>query len=63
MKGVEETQDEMIARLRARSAEQDAEIERLLKSISEKTARIEELEKKKRIYEILRENAMKNLHK
>lgn len=41
MKGVEETQDEMIARLRARSAEQDAEIERLLKSISEKTARIE----------------------
>ena len=63
MKKAEETREEIIARLSAQSAEKDAEIERLLKSISEKTARIEELETKKKNLEDLRKNTLKKLRK
>lgn len=63
MKSAKETPEEIIARLSAQSAEKDAEIERLLKSISEKTARIEELETKKKNLEDLRKNTLKKLRK
>lgn len=58
-----ENREEQLARLLKRDAEQDAEIERLRRSISAQKARIAELEKQLKPYEFLRKNMLKNLHK
>ena len=58
-----ESREEQLARLLKRDAEQDAEIERLRRSISAQKARISELEKQLKPYEFLRKNMLRNLHK
>lgn len=58
-----ENQEEQLARLLKRDAEQDAEIERLRRSISAQKARIAELEKQLKPYEFLRRNNLNNLDK
>ena len=58
-----ESREEQLARLLKRDAEQDAEIERLRRSISAQKSRIAELEKQLKPYEFLRKNILKNLHK
>ena len=58
-----ESREEQLARLLKRDAEQDAEIERLRRSISAQKERIAELEKELKPYEFLRKNILKNLHK
>ena len=58
-----ESREEQLARLLKRDAEQDAEIERLRRSISAQKSRIAELEKELKPYEFLRKNILKNLHK
>ena len=58
-----ESREEQLARLLKRDAEQDAEIERLRRSISAQKSRIAELEKQLKPYEFLRKNMLKNLHK
>lgn len=59
----EESREEKLARLRKRDAEQDAEIERLRCNIDAQNARIAELEKELKMYEIMRKYLQKNLHK
>lgn len=59
----EESREEKLARLRKRDAEQDAEIERLRCNIAAQNARIAELEKELKMYEIMRKYLQKNLHK
>lgn len=63
MKNRTDPRDEIITLLEKTNAEKAAEIERLLRSVSEKNARIKELEERKIIREILRENIMEDLHK
>ena len=59
----EESREEKLARLRKRDAEQDADIERLRCNIAAQNARIAELEKELKMYEIMRKYLQKNLHK
>ena len=59
----EENREEKLARLRKRDAEQDAEIERLRCNIAAQNARIAELEKELKMYEIMRKYLQKYLHK
>lgn len=63
MKNQTESRDELISLLEKINAEKAAEIERLHRSVSEKNARVKELEERKILREILRKNTMKDLRK